>query len=146
MNTISDAIQKQAAAVKDNSTQLLLANQLEKMAAQIRTDAGKPIHFKFSDTIRTSKDKGKRLEKFSAAMKKDRISEAERLLAAAGWRKLTLKNSNQICYGKKKQPGLLLTLEGGIAFNVMYHEKEEQPKTPLAFLQTYLDEQSKSKK
>ena len=111
---------------------------------QLRTQASRPIRFKFSDVVKTSKEKGSRLEKFAVAMEKDKIANAEKILRANGWRPLILKSNKtgEKYYGRKDKPGLRLSISG-ITFSVMYHDEMKQPKTPLPYLENYLDQQSK---
>ena len=144
MNTISNALARQATAVKNNSNQIALAAQLEKMAAQIRTQASQPVRFKFSDVVKTSKEKSLRLENFAGAMQKDKILQATRLLSVNGWRPLILKSNKtgEKYYGRKDKPGLKLSISGA-SFSVMYHDEQKQAETPLAYLENYLDHQLK---
>ena len=144
MNTISETLRKQATAVKNNSNQIALAESLEATARQLRAEANKPVRFKFSDVLKTSKEKELKLKKFAGAMQKDNFLQAERLLSTNGWRPLILKSNKtgEKYFGRKDKPGLKLSIVGA-SFSVMYHDEQKQAETPLAYLGTYLEQSKK---
>jgi hypothetical protein len=134
MTDITELIKRQAAALRDKSTNELLAKKLEEMAAQLR-GVPKPVKVNFQKEI--AKEKLSRLEKFGEAMKAGKIKEVNDLLTGAGWY-ASATNDKGRHYSRKTVKGMNRITVFGSEFKATRNDDILQDWTPVSALSLFL--------
>jgi hypothetical protein len=133
--SVSEIIRKQATAVKANTTKLEQAEQLEKMAAQLRAEAiTQPKPFSFAEQRQR---KFAKTESIGKAMFEAKIKPAKQQLTNAGFAKSMIDKEGSEVFSNKTLPGHLITLKG-ITYEGKYYQEVKITNAPVENIGDYI--------
>ena len=138
MSTINEIIQRQAAAVKQNSNALAAAEHLEKAAKLLRQGAQASQGAFKVDFSAIPKAKADRIAKFNASVREGYLKELEAKLERFGWVPGRFdEKENKRYFGNSKKRGFRLIVSGN-HFSVHHGEEIKLAKTEISFIDDYL--------
>lgn len=134
MSKITEILQKQAEAVKQNFNTIKKAEQLEAEAKALRAQANKPV---MADFKAIAKAKQANVSKFSNALQEGKLKRADFILKSNNWI-MAFQNANEVRYAIKNTPGYSIKIKDG-KFSVNYFNEEKISSLPIENLETYLE-------
>jgi hypothetical protein len=135
MSVVKEIIRKQATAVKANTAKLEQAEQLEKMAAQLRAEATAPGKtFSFAEQRQRKLDK---TESVGKAMFEAKIKPAKQQLTNAGFVRIMTDKEGAEIFGNNTLPGHLITLRG-ITYEGKFHQELRIANAPVENIGDYI--------
>jgi hypothetical protein len=134
--SVSEIIRKQASAVKANTTKLEQAEQLEKMAAQLRAEATTPVKpFSFKEQ---AQEKHAKTERFGKALFASRLNPAIEKLTNAGFVRVMKNDEKGVqVFGNKSFPGHHITITG-LTYSADFHQQVKITNAPVENIGDYI--------